>query len=92
MNILPDVRSPSEVASGDHFEKAQKNDCSTRSNSDFAWSGDTLPADSYVKTLKLEEKTKREEKLKVKAAAIEQFLSPTELRAVSDAKDPDASN
>ena len=92
MNILPDVRSPSEVASGDHFEKAQKNDCSTRSNSDFARSGDTLPADSYVKTLKLEEKTKREEKLKVKAAAIEQFLSPTELRAVSDAKDPDASN
>ena len=54
--------------------------------------GDTLPDDSYVKTLKLEEKTKREEKLKVKAAAIEQFLSPTELRAASDAKDPDASN
>ena len=53
---------------------------------------DTLPDDSYVKTLKLEEKTKREEKLKVKAAAIEQFLSPTELRAASDAKDPDASN
>ena len=54
--------------------------------------GDTLPDDSYVKTLKLEEKTKCEEKLKVKAAAIEQFLSPTELLATSDAKDPDASN
>ena len=53
---------------------------------------DTLPDDSYVKTLKLEEKTKCEEKLKVKAAAIEQFLSPTELLATSDAKDPDASN
>ena len=54
--------------------------------------GDTLPDDIYVKTLKLEEKMKREEKLKTKAAAIEQFLSPAELRAVSDAKDPDASN
>ena len=65
----PDVRSPSEVASDD-FEKAQKNYCSTRSNNDFARSGDTLPDDSYVKTLKLEEKTKREEKLKIKAAAV----------------------
>ena len=54
--------------------------------------GDTLPDDSYVKTLKLEKKTKRGEKLKIKAAAIEQFLSPAELRAVSDAKDPGASN
>ena len=54
--------------------------------------GDTLPDDSYAKTLKLKEKTKREEKLKIKAAAIEQFLSPAELRAVSDAKDPGASN
>ena len=54
--------------------------------------GDTLPDDSYVKTLKLEEKMKREEKLKTKAAAIEQFLSPAEPRAVSEAKDPGASN
>ena len=54
--------------------------------------GDTLPDDIYAKTLKLEEKTKREEKLKVKAAAIKQFLSPADLRAVSDAKDPGASN
>ena len=37
--------------------------------------GDTLPDDSYVKTLKLEEKTKREENLRIKAAAIEQSLS-----------------
>ena len=54
--------------------------------------GDTLSDDSYIKTLKLEENTKREEKLKIKAAAIKQFLSPAELRAVSDAKDPGASN
>ena len=38
--------------------------------------GDTILDDSFVKTLKLEEKTKREEKLKVKAATIEQSLSP----------------
>ena len=37
--------------------------------------GDTRPNDNYVKTLKLEEKTKREEKLKIKAATIEQSLS-----------------
>ena len=37
--------------------------------------GDTLPDDSYVKTLKLEEKAKREEKLKFKAATTEQSLS-----------------
>ena len=37
--------------------------------------GDTLPDDNYVKTLKLEEKTKREENLRIKAAAIEQSLS-----------------
>ena len=54
--------------------------------------GDTLPDDSYVKTLKLEEKTKREEKLKIKAAAIEQYLSLAELRAVGDTRDPGASN
>ena len=45
-----------------------------------------------IVTLKHEEKTKREEKLKIKAAAIKQFLSPAELRAVSDAKNPGASN
>ena len=53
---------------------------------------DTLTDDSYVKTIKLEEKTKREEKLKFKSAASEQFLSPAELQAVSDAKDPGAWN
>ena len=37
--------------------------------------GDTLPDDSYVKTLKLEEKAKREEKLKFKAATTKQSLS-----------------
>ena len=54
--------------------------------------GDTLPDDTYVKTLNLEEKTNREEKLKIKVGTIEQFLSPAVLRAVSDAKDPGASN
>ena len=53
---------------------------------------DTLPDHSYVKALELEEKTKREEKLKIKAVAIEQFLSPAELRAVIDTKDHGASN
>ena len=41
--------------------------------------GDTLSDDSYIKTVKLEENTKCEEKLKIKAAAIKQFLSPAEL-------------
>ena len=53
---------------------------------------DTLPDHSYVKALELEEKTKREEKLKIKAVAIEQFLSLAELRAVIDTKDHGASN
>ena len=53
---------------------------------------DTLTDDSYVKTIKLEEKTKREEKLKFKSAASEQFLSHAELQAVSDGKDPGAWN
>ena len=53
---------------------------------------DTLLDDIYVKTLKLEEKTKPEAKLKIKAAKIEQSLAPAELRAVSDTKDPRASN
>ena len=54
--------------------------------------GDTLPDDSYVKTLKLKEKTKREEKLTIKAAAIEQPRSLDELQSVSDVKNPGASN
>ena len=54
--------------------------------------GDTLPDDSYVKTLKLKEKTKREEKLTIKAAAIEQPHSLDELQSVSDVKNPGASN
>ena len=45
--------------------------------------GDTVPDDIYVKTYKLEEKAKREEKLKIKAATIEQFFSPAKHRAVS---------
>ena len=79
----------SEIAR-EHFESSKK--VTAPLVTIMILQGDTLPDDSYVKTLKLEEKTKREEKLKVKAAAIEQFLSPTELRAASDAKDPDASN
>ena len=79
----------SEIAR-EHFESSKK--ITAPLVTIMILQGDTLPDDSYVKTLKLEEKTKREEKLKIKAAAIEQFLSPTELRAVSDAKDPGASN
>ena len=37
--------------------------------------GDTLPDDIYLTTLKLEEKTKREEKLKIKTGTIKQSLS-----------------
>ena len=54
--------------------------------------GDTLPDDSYVKTLKQKKKTKREEKLTIKAAAIEQPRSLDELQSVSDVKNPGASN
>ena len=79
----------SEVASK-HFESSKK--ITVPLVSITVLQGDTLPDDSYVKTLKLEEKTKCEEKLKIKAAAIEQFLSPAELQAISDAKDPGASN
>ena len=79
----------SEIAR-EHFESSKK--ITAPLVTIMILQGDTLPDDSYVKTLKLEEKTKCEEKLKVKAAAIEQFLSPTELLATSDAKDPDASN
>ena len=79
----------SEVAS-EHFESSKK--ITAPLVTIMILQGDTLPDDSYVKTLKLEEKTKCEEKLKIKAAAIEQFLSPAELQAISDAKDPGASN
>ena len=78
----------SEIAR-EHFESSKK--ITAPLVTIMILQGDTLPDDSYVKTLKLEGKTKREEKLKIKAAAIEQFLSPAELRAVSDAKDPGAS-
>ena len=37
--------------------------------------GDTLPDDTSVTTLKLEEKTKREEKLKIKTGTIKESLS-----------------
>ena len=78
----------SEIAR-EHFESSKK--ITAPLVTIMILQGDTLPDDIYVKTLKLEEKMKREEKLKTKAAAIEQFLSPAELRAVSDAKDPGAS-
>ena len=54
--------------------------------------GNTLPDNNYAKTLQLEKKTKREEKLKIKAATIEQSLSPAELRAVRKATDLGALN
>ena len=79
----------SEIAR-EHFESSKK--ITAPLVTIMILQGDTLPDDSYVKTLKLEGKTKREEKLKIKAATIEQFLSPAELRAVSDAKDSGASN
>ena len=81
----------SEVASK-HFESSNKITASLVTV--LILQGDTLPdtlPDSYVKTLKLEDKTKCEEKLKIKAAAFEQSLSsrpPTYF----DAKDPGASN
>ena len=53
---------------------------------------DILSDGIYVKTLKIEEKRKCEEKLKIKAVTIEKFLSPSEIQAISDAKDPGASN
>ena len=79
----------SEIAS-EHFESSKKTTALLLTI--MILQGDTLPDDSYVKTLKLEEKTKCEEKLKTKAAVIEEFLSPAELQAVNDPKDPGASN
>ena len=79
----------SEVVS-EHFESSKK--ITAPLVTIMILQGDTLHDDSYVKTLKTEEKTKREEILKIKDAAREQFLSPADLRAASDAKDPVASN
>ena len=62
----------SEVAS-EHFESSKK--ITAPLVTIMILQGDTLPDDSYVKTLKLEEKTKCEEKLKIKAALLEQSLS-----------------
>ena len=65
----------SEVASK-HFESSNKITASLVTV--LILQGDTLPdtlPDSCVKTLKLEDKTKREEKLKIKGAAFEQSLS-----------------
>ena len=45
-----------------------------------------------LKHLSQKKKTKQEEKLKIKAVAIEQFLSSAKIRAVSDAKNPAAPN
>ena len=58
----------SDIASK-HFESSKKITAPLVTN--MILQGDTLPDDSFVKTLKLEEKTKREEELKIKAAAIE---------------------
>ena len=79
----------SEVAS-EHIESSKK--VTAPLVTIMLLQGDTLPDDSYVKILKLEEKTKRKEKLKIKAATIEQFLSPAKLRVFRDAKDPGASS
>ena len=62
----------SEIAS-EHFESSKKTTALLLTI--MILQGDTLPDDSYVKTLKLEEKAKREEKLKFKAATTEQSLS-----------------
>ena len=79
----------SEVAS-EHFESSKK--ITALLVTIMILQGETLPDDNYAKILKLEEKMKREEKLKIKAVTIEQSLSPAELRAVSSAKNPGASN
>ena len=78
----------SEIAR-EHFESSKK--ITAPLVTIMILQGDTLPDDSYVKTLKLEEKEARRE-IKIKAATIEQLLSSVELRAVCDAKDPGASN
>ena len=79
----------SEVAS-EHFESSKK--ITAPLITIMILQGDTLTDGSYIKTLKLKEKMKHEDKFKIKAAAIKQLLSPAKLRAVSDAKDPGASN
>ena len=57
----------SEIAR-EHFESSKK--ITAPLVTIMILQGDTLPDDSYAKTLKLEEKTKLEEKLKIKVAAI----------------------
>ena len=79
----------SKIAS-EHFESSNKTTDPLVAN--IILRGDTQPEDNYVKTLNLEEKTKCEKKLETKAAVIEKSLSPSELQAISDAKDPGASN
>ena len=63
----------SEVAS-EHFESSKK--ITALLVTIMLLQGDTLIDGSYVKTLKLEEKMKHEDKFKIKAAAIKQLLSP----------------
>ena len=63
----------SEVAS-EHFESSKK--ITALLVTIMLLQGDTLTDGSYVKTLKLEEKMKHEDKFKIKAAAIKQLLSP----------------
>ena len=61
-----------EVAS-EHFESSKK--ITAPFVTIMILQGDTLPDYIYVTTLKLEEKTKREEKLKTKTGTIKQSLS-----------------
>ena len=78
-----------EVAS-EHFESSKK--ITAPLVIIMILQGDILSDGIYVKTLKMEEKRKCEEKLKIKAVTSERFLSPSELQAVSDVEDPGASN
>ena len=78
-----------EVAS-EHFESSKK--ITATLVIIMILQGDILSDGIYVRTLKLEGKSKCEEKLKIKAVTIEKFLSPSEHLAVSDVKHPGASN
>ena len=78
-----------EVAS-EHFESSKK--ITAPLVIIMILQGDILSDGIYLKTLKMEEKRKCEEKLKIKAVTSERFLSPSELQAVSDVEDPGASN
>ena len=79
----------SEIAS-EHFESSTK--ISAPLVSIMILQGDALPEDHIVKNIKLEETTKRNAKLQEKVTLINQTLSPTQLKAVNDIKDPGASN